>query len=48
MNVKIEITLTEDEYPEETKGIQAQIEEYIPDSFYGMREIFRNWYVLFA
>jgi hypothetical protein len=33
MNVKIEITLTNDEYTEETKEIQVQIEEHIPDGF---------------
>jgi hypothetical protein len=33
MNVKIEITLTSDEYTEEAKQIQVQIEECIPDGF---------------
>jgi hypothetical protein len=31
MNIKIEITLTNDEYSEEAKEIQVQIEEQIPD-----------------
>jgi hypothetical protein len=33
MNVKIEITLTNDEYTEEAKEIQVQIEEHMPDGF---------------
>jgi hypothetical protein len=33
MNVKIEITLTNDEYTEEGEQIQVQIEEHIPDGF---------------
>ena len=30
MNIKIEITLTNDEYTEEAREIQVQIEEQIP------------------
>ena len=30
MNIKIKITLTNDEYTEEAKEIQVQIEEQIP------------------
>ena len=33
MNIKIEITLTNDEYTEEAREIQVQIEEQIPDDF---------------
>jgi len=33
MNVKIEITLTEDEYTEKSKQIQVQIEEHISEGF---------------
>jgi hypothetical protein len=33
MNIKIEITLTNDEYTEEAKEIQVQIEEHIPGGF---------------
>ena len=33
MNIKIEITLTNDEYTEEAKEIQVQIEEQIPGGF---------------
>ena len=33
MNVKIEITLTNDEYTEEAEQIQVQIEEHIPGGF---------------
>jgi len=33
MNIKIEITLTNDEYTEEAREIQVQIEEYIPGGF---------------
>jgi hypothetical protein len=33
MNIKIEITLTNDEYTEEAREIQVQIEEQIPGGF---------------
>jgi len=33
MNIKIEITLTNDEYTEEAREIQVQIEEHIPGGF---------------
>jgi len=33
MNIKIEITLTNDEYTEEAEEIQVEIEEHIPDGF---------------
>jgi hypothetical protein len=33
MNVKIEITLTDDDYTEEAREIQVQIQESIPDGF---------------
>lgn len=33
MNIKIEITLTDDEYTEEAREIQVQIEEQIPGAF---------------